>query len=168
MMLKFALGNAPAVIRYPSGSAEELLEHHSSIELGKAEVVAEGSSNLAIWGVGRELKTALAVAELLKPKGISPDVVNTRFVLPFDRELMKGQIEAGKTVCIIEDHVAEGGFGSIVMDELPQGAGRILKFGWPNNGVGWGRTVMLREKHGMTPEKIAEAIIRIDGNNGLF
>ena len=168
MMLEFALGIAPAVIRYPSGGAEELLERHSSIELGKAEVVAEGSSNLAIWGVGRELKTALAVAELLKPKGISPDVVNTRFVLPFDRELMKGQIEVGKTVCIIEDHVAEGGFGSIVMDELPQGAGRILKFGWPSNGVGWGRTAMLREKHGMTPEKIAEAIIRIDGNNGLF
>jgi len=159
MMLKFALGITPAVIRYPSGVADGLLGQHSPIELGKAEVVAEGSSDFAIWGVGRELKTALAVAELLKSKGISPDIVNARFVLPFDHELMKSQVESGKTICIIEDHIVEGGFGSIAMDELPQCAGNILKFGWPNNGVGWGKTATLREKNGMTPEAIAARII---------
>ncbi|MBQ7650068.1 MAG: 1-deoxy-D-xylulose-5-phosphate synthase [Victivallales bacterium] len=163
MMLKFALGIAPAVIRYPSGGAESLLEKHSTIELGRAEVVAEGCSSYASWGVGRELKTALAVAELLKSRGIIPDVVNARFVLPFDRELMRSQIDAGKTICIIEDHVSEGGFGSIAIDGLPQRAGSILKFGWPNKGVGWGRTSILREMHGMTPEKIADAIIRVNG-----
>lgn len=159
MMLKFAFGIAPAVIRYPSGAAEDLVDFHAEIALGKAEVIADGSSNVSIWGVGRELKTAFAVADLLKAKGISPDVVNTRFVLPFDRELMKRQIDAGKTVCIIEDHVVGGGFGSIAIDGLPQCAGRIMKFGWPNEGVGWGKTANLCEKHGMTPEAIADRII---------
>ncbi len=159
MMLKLAFGIAPAVIRYPSGAADDLVEHHSPIEFGKAEVISEGRSNVALWGVGRELKTALAVAELLNTKGICADVVNTRFVLPFDTALMKRQIDTGKTVCIIEDHVTDGGFGSIAVDGLPQCAGRILKFGWPNDGVAWGSTAALREKHGMTAEHIAETII---------
>ncbi|MBO4344758.1 MAG: 1-deoxy-D-xylulose-5-phosphate synthase [Victivallales bacterium] len=159
MMLKFAFGIAPAVIRYPSGAADDLASHHSPIELGKAEIIAEGSSKVALWGVGRELKTALAVAELLKAKGISADVVNTRFVLPFDKELMQRQCDAGKTICIIEDHVTGGGFGSIAVDGLLQCAGRILKFGWPNDGVAWGSTAALRERHGMTAEHIAQSIL---------
>ncbi len=161
MMLKFAFGIAPAVIRYPSGAADNLLKAHCPIELGKAEVVERGKSNVAIWGVGRELKTALAVAEILKGRGVSPEVVNARFVMPFDSELMKREIDADNTIYIIEDHVSDGGFGSIAVDELPQCAGRIVKFGWPNGGVGWGNTNVLRDKHGMTPEAIAERIVRL-------
>ena len=164
MMLKFAFGIAPAVIRYPSGAADSILERHSPIELGKAEVISKGESDVAIWGVGRELKTALAAAEQLKAKGIAADVVNARFVLPFDSELMRRQVESGKTVCIIEDHVVEGGFGSIAVDELPECAGRIIKFGWPNSGVGWGSTAVLREKHGMTAECIADRIAMLYNN----
>ena len=161
-MLHFAIASGkPAILRYPSGSASNLLdkEAHEALTLGKAEVIDEGSSPLAIWAVGRELETAMKVSDILAQNGLYPSVVNARFVLPFDKELMKRQLHEGTQIVIIENHLTTGGFASIVRDELPEAASSIQAFGWQEEDVPWGDVRQLRERYGLTPEAIADSII---------
>lgn len=158
-MLALALMRPQAVIlRYPSGSASALAVSHQHYDWGRAEVVRRGGK-LALWGVGREVQTALAVAALLASQGVEITVVNTRFVMPFDAELMRAQIEAGMVIVTLEDHMAVSGFGSIAKEYFAGEAGaRVEKLGWPNEVLGWGSPATLRERHGLDTAAVAERI----------
>jgi 1-deoxy-D-xylulose-5-phosphate synthase len=110
--------------------------------------------------VGRELETALEVSEILTHHDVNPTIVNARFVMPFDKTLMSHQVQAGMRIIIIENHLTTGGFASIVRDELPEAAPYLQAFGWQEEDVHWGNVKELRERYGMTPEAIAEKILR--------
>ncbi|MBQ7176607.1 MAG: 1-deoxy-D-xylulose-5-phosphate synthase, partial [Victivallales bacterium] len=74
-MLHFALSSGvPTIMRYPSGSASALRDKHDKLVFAKAETIAEGSSKLAIWAVGRELETAMEVSEILLHHSITPTI----------------------------------------------------------------------------------------------
>ncbi|MBR4674066.1 MAG: 1-deoxy-D-xylulose-5-phosphate synthase [Victivallales bacterium] len=169
MMLSFALASGmPAILRYPSGNASNLLESHAELTQGRAEVVEEGSSLIAIWAVGRELETALNVSNLLKKRKLEPTIVNARFVFPFDKELMQRQIQDGMRIVIIENHLATGGFASIVRDELPEAAQFMQVFAWESEDIPWGNVKQLRERFSFTPEAIAEKILKsFDNRRGV-
>lgn len=142
---------APAMLRYPRAVSSPLdAPVRQPLAWGKAEVLREGK-NLAIWGVGREAATALAVADELARRGIEAAVVNARFVLPFDRELLLSQIEAGLPIAVVEDHCAASGFGAMLREEFADhaGGGRILVLGWPRSIVSWGTVPGLRTRHGL-------------------
>lgn len=158
MEMSLAL-HSPVVIRYPSGNAEPLLNTHTSLKFGRAELVRQGTSPVAIWTVGRELETGLAVEQLLFKEGISPTLVNTRFTLPFDVELMKTQAASGWKIYIIENHSVEGGFGSLANDVLSACSSHAEKIGWPGDVIGWGSINALRQHHGLNPDCIAKKIL---------
>ncbi|MBQ6471680.1 MAG: 1-deoxy-D-xylulose-5-phosphate synthase [Victivallales bacterium] len=156
-MMEAALARRhPVVIRYPAGDASPLLPAHQLLQWGRAEVVRTGHAPLAIWAVGRELATALEVANILGAQGVAATVVNTRFTLPFDRELMERQARAGAQIAVIEDHVVAGGFGSFAAAEtgLP-----ILRFGWPRQLPGWGDVNHHRRLAGLMPDDIAKSLL---------
>ena len=160
-MLHFALASGkPAILRYPSGSASALCDRHDELSMGKAEVIAKGTSKLAIWAVGRELETALEVSDILTSNGVFPTVVNVRFVMPFDKELMMCQIQDGTRIVIIENHLTTCGFASVVRDDLHDAASSIQAFGWQEEDIPWGNVKLLREHYHFTPEAIAEKILR--------
>ena len=159
-MLHFALTcGKPTILRYPSGNASALCDKHDVLAMGKAEVIDEGSSPLAIWAVGRELETAMEVSDILVQNGVYPTIVNARFVLPFDKELMQCQLKTGMHIVIIENHLTSCGFASIVRDELPEAALSIQAFGWQTEDVPWGNVKELRKRYGFTPEAIAEKLL---------
>lgn len=142
---------APVILRYPRASSDALLgTPRQPLTWGKAEVLREGK-DLAIWGVGREAATALAVADELARQGIDATVVNPRFVLPFDRELVQSQLDRGMPLAIIEDHCAASGFGAMLREEFadrPAG-GRILALGWPREVIPWGTVPALRARYAL-------------------
>jgi len=151
-MLGLCLGRAEAaVIRYPKAAAGELLPaaRRAPLEWGRAEVLCEGP-DVAIWGVGREAATALEVAASLAHDGIRATVVNPRFVIPLDRELLLRQCQAGLPIVTIENHVAEGGFGALVRAALAGPASqRILTRGWPREILPWGTEAGIRRQYRM-------------------
>lgn len=158
-LLSLALTRQHAVIlRYPAGSATALAESHADCVWGQAEMLREGGK-LALWAVGREVETALAVADILAAQALQITVVNARFVMPFDHALMRRQLDAGMRVVTLEDHNVASGFGSIAKEFFADHAGAgIVKLGWPNEILGWGNPADLRKRHGLTAAAIAETL----------
>ena len=142
----------PVAIRYPRGASKINDLTVPALEWGKAEVVRDGS-DLAIWAVGREVRTALEAAGIL---GCSCRIVNTRFLKPFDKELFLSDA-AKMPIFTIEDNLEGAGLDSIA-DKLLINAGHhgVHHFAWPADKIiPHGTQSCLREKFGMTPKAIA-------------
>ncbi len=160
-MLKSAYDyHGPVAIRYPRGWSENINETQSTNDIvwGKSELVQAGN-DVAIWSTGREINSALAVAGiLLRDFKINAQVINTRFLAPFDHERL---LECAEKMPIIsiEDGVISGGLGTII-DELLINVKHhgIKHFGWEKQFIEHGAPEKLRELHNFTPEKIAQAI----------
>ncbi len=144
----------PAAVRYPRGASgqgfDPLLPVMPLIP-GKALIRREGAE-LALWSCGAELHTALKAAEILeKEYGISAAVVHSFTVKPFDGKLFM-EYAARMPVFTLEDHVVTGGLGGAAAEY----AVPAYCFGWPSDKViPFGKVRELREKFGLTPEKIA-------------
>lgn len=152
----------PVVIRYPRGASKINDLPVPKPEWGKAEVVRDGSG-MAIWAVGREVGTALEVAELLD---CPCRVVNARFLKPFDQELFLNDA-AKMPVFTIEDNLEGTGLDHIA-DKLLINAGHhgVHHFAWPADRIiPHGTLSCLRKKFGMTPEAIAGRIRKILDRN---
>jgi len=152
---------SPVAIRYPrggSGAEFKMSSYIENIVAGRAEILKEGA-NVALWGCGREAYTALKTAELLqKEYNISATVVNSRFIRPFDNELLKSQA-AIMPVVTIEDGQTCGGIASQVDEELVNLPHKGIKhFGWGMQIVPHGAIETVREHAGLTPVLMAAEI----------
>ena len=151
---------APAVIRYPrsAGSGEKFKENN--IPWGKAEILKKGK-DITIWAVGKECTTAMEVAAILKKKKIDVCVVNTRFIKPFDKELLLKQA-AKMPIATIEDCQIDGGLGGIVDSLLINKKHKdVSHFGWSDKIIPHGTVCEIRRKFDLTPEAIAEKIVTV-------
>ena len=148
---------APVIIRYPRSVATALpVADRQPLAWGKAEVVREGA-DLAIWGVGREAETALSVATELAKEGIQATVVNARFAVPYDRDLLAAQLDRRLPVAVIEDHCATSGLGAMMREDLAArpGCERLLALGWPQEVLTWGTVAGLRARYQMDVPALA-------------
>lgn len=149
----------PVIIRYPRGGGSGEKFKEADIPWGKAEVLKEGK-DVAIWAVGKEYETALEVAKLLDKKKIKATVVNTRFIKPFDSELLLKHAET-MPIVTVEDCQVEGGVGGLVDSLLiNRKHSEVLHFGWTDKIIPHGTVKGLRQKFDMTPEAIAEKIAK--------
>ncbi len=158
-MFSLALAKkAPVAIRYAKADASPLPKR-SPVVWGKADIVRDGS-RVSLWCSGRETATGLLVADLLNARGISAEVVNARFLRPFDADLLRDRARNGRLVVSIEDHVKQGGLASIVLETLSDFSSvRTLSFGWDAERlIPHGDVKTLRKEFGMTPAAIADAI----------
>uniref|UniRef100_UPI0040560C0B 1-deoxy-D-xylulose-5-phosphate synthase n=1 Tax=Agathobacter sp. TaxID=2021311 RepID=UPI0040560C0B len=114
-MLRFAIEyDGPIAVRYPRGTAYEgLKELRTPIAYGKAEVIRSGE-NIALLALGSMVETAEQVAENLKEKGIMASVINARFAVPFDEEMLRSLAETHSLFVTMEENIASGGFGEHV------------------------------------------------------
>lgn len=158
-MLAAAYAHAgPVVIRYPRAEIPRGLPPATPLVWGRAELLREGR-DLAIWGMGAEAATALAVAELLAAQGVAAAVVNPRFLQPLDTELLFAQA-AVMPMVTIEDHQVESGLAAAVDFALHHQPQRGMHhFGWGLTPVPHGQVGDLRARAGLTPEAIAKTIL---------
>ncbi|MDD4871052.1 MAG: 1-deoxy-D-xylulose-5-phosphate synthase [Kiritimatiellae bacterium] len=151
----------PVAIRYPRGvgTGKPILPGFNEIPVGSAEVIREGKE-VQVWALGDMISLAEKASDLLKEKGISAGVVNPRFIRPLDVELIESQAKTCKVFVTIENGVASSGFGSGIEEVLISYgySGRVLKFGWPDEFIPQGKSNLLMEKYGLTPDEIANFI----------
>ena len=160
-MMEAAYSRAvPCAVRYPRGSAEADSPKPSALERGRAETVEEGSS-LAIFSLGREFRTASAVASILRDRyGVKDTaLVNVRFIRPFDTSALI-DYASRMPVVTLEDHVKTGGLASCVAETLVSVPHKgVLSFGWDADKViQHGDVNLLRREHGLDPESMAKSI----------
>lgn len=161
-MLKFAIAaEEPVAIRYPRGEACDLWkEKRAPIEKGRAEVLAEGS-RVALFAIGSMVQTAWEVRALLETKGIMATVVNARFAVPFDRDLVQTLAESHDLLVVLEENVASGGLGQHVASMLMEEeiSVRFLSIAIPDCFVEHGDVGELKKALGMDPDSVAERIM---------
>ena len=101
----------PMAIRYPRGEAYDgLKEFRAPIELGKSEMIYEGSE-VCLIAVGSMMDTALQVRERLIKEGHDATLINARFVKPIDENMVDIANRGHKLIVTLEENVLTGGFG---------------------------------------------------------
>lgn len=153
-MMKTALQlPGPSAIRYPRGAVVGVSRKPEPriLEIGKAEVIADGS-DVAIFGLGTMMPMAAELAARFERDGYSAALINQRFVKPLDRDLLERYARHVAVIVTLEDHVKTGGFGSAVLeaiDDLGLSV-PVVRIGWPDQFIEHGKVEALREKYGLT------------------
>lgn len=160
-MLKFAFRlEAPVAIRYPRGCACDLMkENREPIQFGKAELLYEGK-DVALLAVGSMVEMSLAVKELLEKDGITPTIVNARFVKPIDKEMIDQLSENHTYLVTLEENVLSGGFGEKVLSYVTEQrfSVKVIHIALPDDYVEHGNVTLLKKEVGIDAESIAKII----------
>jgi len=159
-MLNTALSwDFPCAIRFPrdQGIGVKLDRQYKVLPLGKAEVLAEGN-DVAILSIGNTVHPCLLAQQRLEAEGVKANLVNMRFVKPLDEELIKKIIKKVHKIVTVEENTLSGGFGSGIKELLATDNVRILSIGLPDQFIEHGSREKLREKYGLTADKIAERV----------
>lgn len=151
--------NGPTAIRYPRGSGvgAALDRDMSPIEKGTAKVISEGSSVMLVC-LGNTVYPGIKAAEILKTKGISAGVVNMRFLKPLDVKTLEALSKKVKCFAVIEENSVIGGLCGAVSEYFAGKNIKILNIGLPDKFIEHGSQKILRDKYGLSPEKIAESV----------
>ena len=162
-MLKTAIcHHGPVALRYPRGNGYgiPLDQELVPLPIGKAELLVEGDQ-VAILALGTMVYPSLEAASILRDAGISPLVVNMRFVKPIDEELILSCAERFDIIVTVEENVIAGGFGTAVLELLEQRgitATRVVRIGYPDQYIEQGEQHELREQYRLTARGIASRI----------
>lgn len=155
-MLEFGVNlDKPVFIRYPRGGENFSFESTEDIELGKAEIVQEGT-DLSIIAIGNMVGRAEEVASLLPEKSV--EIINARFLKPLDEETILNSIRKTGYCITIEDNLLKGGLGSAVVEAVNKSDIQDIKiknFGYDDTFVEHGTVKELEDKYGLSAEKIS-------------
>lgn len=158
------LYNAPTVIRYPRGGdqGKEIKKNPAFIPQGQGVLLREGEQILLV-AIGKMVETALETALVMAELNINAAVIDARFAKPIDRELINEWANRCGKVITMEDNTIVGGFGEGVMEILSNCTPpkEVMTMGIPDRFIEHGRTELLFEDIGLTPETITEkALLR--------
>ena len=152
----------PVAIRYPRGSSIGVAmdKELKLIPIGQGEILKESPQDEAfLLAIGSTVYPCLDAAESLSKEGVRVGVANMRFAKPIDRELLKRLISKGvRKFITVEENVLAGGFGGAVMETLEGEDVSVRRIGIGDQYVEHGSQNILREKVGLTPEKIAASV----------
>ncbi|OGR79546.1 MAG: 1-deoxy-D-xylulose-5-phosphate synthase [Elusimicrobia bacterium RIFCSPLOWO2_02_FULL_39_32] len=162
---------APIALRYPRGPGYgvPLDKEFKLIPIGQGEIVKESpDSNISLLAIGSTVVPCLEAAKLLQKEGIPVTVVNMRFVKPIDKNLLIKLLEKGNRKWItVEENVLAGGFGSAIMESMEGQPVTITRIGIGDHFVEHGTQNILRDKEGLSAEKIAEKIRTMENQESL-
>jgi 1-deoxy-D-xylulose-5-phosphate synthase len=160
MMLTSIEHPAPAAIRYPRGSGfgVDISAPPKKIEIGKGEMLREGSGEIAIVAYGSMVYPSVEAANNLEKEGIEATVVNARFVKPLDAELILKLAETNRVIITVEEAYLAGGFGSAVMECLEEKGlldkVKVIRMGVPDRIITHGDPKLLLAKYGLDADGI--------------
>ena len=104
----------PISFRYPRGDGMgvDLPPRGEILPIGKGRILRQGST-IALVSYGTRLGEVLAAADRLAALGLTPTVVDARFLKPLDEEML-AQLARSHDVMISTEEGGLGGFGSHV------------------------------------------------------
>ncbi|EGQ25945.1 acetoin dehydrogenase E1 component subunit beta [Sporosarcina newyorkensis 2681] len=84
------------------GIKGDVPEDYYTIEIGKANVVREGS-DLTIVAIGKMVQVAQEVAERLNPDGVEVEVIDLRTIAPWDQETVIESVKKTGRLIVIDE-----------------------------------------------------------------
>ena len=162
MMMEFALVlERPVVIRYPRGSESKFESKDLKLKLGKSEELLSGN-DISIITIGNTAYKGLKLASKLKENNITCDVINSRFLKPFDNKNILESITKCKRVVVIEDSTEIGGLSwtvkSLICDNNLDDI-KIKCYSYPDKFIEHGSVNDLEKKYKLDVDSIYEDIL---------
>ncbi|MEV2219887.1 1-deoxy-D-xylulose-5-phosphate synthase [Nocardia vinacea] len=162
-----AVSDGPTAIRFPKGSVAEdisAVERLDGVDVLRLPEREGGSAraqrgDVLLVAVGPFASTAVAVADLLEPEGISVTAIDPRWVLPVSDTVVK-LAENYRLVVTLEDGGLHGGIGSTVSARL-RSAGLDVPtrdLGVPQHFLDHASRNEVHEELGLTATDIARRI----------
>ncbi len=153
--------SGPLAIRYPRGASDDRLpEARTPIQLGKAEIIREGS-HITLVAIGSMVSVAYEAANMLAERGVQAEVINARFAKPIDAATITESVRKTGSWISIEENVRAGGFGEAVQAALHD-AGVMAKYqimALPDKFVEHGSQPIIRAEAGLSAERVCELAI---------
>jgi 1-deoxy-D-xylulose-5-phosphate synthase len=164
LMLEFAAeyNEGPIAIRYPRGAAKTCNFKHQPIQLGKYDVRQKGE-DIALIGIGKSYQDVAEIAEKMKKDfpGITPYLINARWMKPMDETVLKDLEKNVKTIFTIEENSLNGGFGNSIKSWFVNTDVQVHSFGIPDQFVTYGTTEELKKLIKVTTGQIYQEIKKV-------
>ncbi len=137
-----------------------IIQHDRNFKIGKAEVIAEGTS-ITFLVYGMLFNNVFQAKQILEDQGLSVGLVNMRSLKPVDKEVVIKVARESELVVVVEDHFKTGGLYSIVAEVLlkNQVTANVQSLSLNENWFRPGRLSEVLEYEGFTPNKIATQVI---------
>lgn len=161
-MLEFSVKyNGPTAIRYPRGKAtEKLSEFCAPVELGKSEILKDGS-DVTVFAVGRMVKVLYEICEEIESESnVRFNIINARFVSPIDYDTLDRYSKISRLIITCEENVDRGGYGQAVAAHLLENGycGSFLNLSLPDDYIVQGTPNELRDSLGFDPVSLKNRI----------
>ena len=152
--------NAPVAIRVPVGPVNETAVAASTDYSDQKNEVTQAGTQVAIVGVGTFYALAEEIAEQLKMQhGITPTVINPKFISGVDKELLDAVARAHKLVVTLEDGIREGGYGQMIASYLGDREIAVKNYGLEKKFYDNYRAADVLSELGITAEAITKDVI---------
>lgn len=138
---------------------QEIPEEAYEIPLGKAKIVQEGN-DITIVAWGAMVRDVQKAAEIVKEKGINPEIIDLRTIAPMDRESFIESVKKTGRILVVHEAPKTLGLGAEIISIVNEKAFLYLEAP-PTRLTGFDTTfpLPLGEKHYIpSPERIAKAI----------
>lgn len=162
----------PAYIRFGRSPVPMFTTPDTPFELGKANVVKEGT-DVALIANGALVWEAILASQELSKKGINARVINVHTVKPFDFATVTAAARECGAIVTAEEHQVHGGLGSAVAECTAKNAPVPIEFvGVKDSFGGSGDPEELMVNFGLTWKEIyASALVAMErrdkGSSGV-
>jgi len=110
------------------------------------------------------VQTALQIADILKDKNISAEVIYARFIKPLDEDIIFSSASKTGVLITVEDNAVSGGFGVNVLqaaNNIEINNIKIKMFGYPDQFISHGTAAEIEKIYGLDAQSIAIQIEQI-------
>lgn len=147
----------PVYVRLGRAKVPTLFDKHYSFEIGKANLLKEGSQ-ITLVACGIMVAPSLEAAQVLNEKGMSVEVINCASIKPLDRDTLLKSAQKTKLVVTLEEHSVIGGLGSAVAELLSEYGIKLIRLGVQDE---WGQSApaeILLKHYELTTEHIVRKV----------
>lgn len=159
--IAIAAHEGPVYLRFGRPKWANFTPEDQSFEIGKAEVLAEGT-DVTIIACGHLVWTAVEAGKALAEKGISVELINMHTIKPLDEAAVIRSLQ--KTGCVVtaEEHQVNGGLGESIAGVLSRHIPAPQEFVAVNDTFGEsGKPLELLEKYGLGKGNIISAVEKV-------
>lgn len=151
--------NGPIAIRYPKTNLKYDYSKAKELPIGSWETLTKGQMGTII-SYGDFINNALLIAKELAKEGISLNVINAKFIKPFDHVMFSQIVQEGKKIFIYEESTTIGSLGSILATEITkyQTSSKLSIYGIKDEFLNHATRQELIEQQHLDVKSITEAI----------
>lgn len=150
--------DGPSYVRLGRLAVPVLYDDDAEIQIGKGNVVREGTDHTII-ACGLMVSEALDAAEELAKDGIQVRVIDMHTIKPLDEEIILKAARETKSIITAEEHSVIGGLGSAVAEVCARNHPvKVRMIGIRDQFGRSGKPRELMQAYGITAADIAEAV----------